>query len=255
MMRAMFAAISGLQGPPDDARRRRERHRQRQHRRLQGASAPASRTRSPSCRAAPAAPRPTLGGTERGAGRPRRPARTAIDNQMAVRRDPVDRQPVRPARSRATAGSGSPTTRPASATSYYTRAGNFTRDADGDLVTQEGYYVVGYTLDSARARPTTNADEDQHPGRTIESVTIGQDGVVTTSTRTGVVDARSRHISLAKFPNDAGPAARSAATCSAPRTTPARRRSATAGTNGLGLRSRRARSRCRTSTSPRSSRT
>ena len=36
MMRGMFAAISGLQGPPDDAGRDGQRHRQRQHHRLQG---------------------------------------------------------------------------------------------------------------------------------------------------------------------------------------------------------------------------
>src|SRR5690349_15979078 len=29
----------------------------------------------------------------------------------------------------------------------YTRAGNFTRDSAGDLVTSEGYYVVGVTVD------------------------------------------------------------------------------------------------------------
>ena len=37
----------------------------------------------------------------------------------------------------------------------YTRGGNFSKDANGDLVTDEGYYVVGYTLDSTGAPTTT----------------------------------------------------------------------------------------------------
>ena len=37
----------------------------------------------------------------------------------------------------------------------YTRAGNFTRDTVGDLVTPEGYYVIGYTLDAGGAPTTT----------------------------------------------------------------------------------------------------
>jgi flagellar hook protein FlgE len=86
----------------------------------------------------------------------------------------------------------------------YTRAGNFTTDANGDLVTGEGYYVVGYQLD-------TNGVPQVGPGTETkinipsnsQSVTIGQDGIVTVVDSTGAVN-KVACISLAKFPNTAG---------------------------------------------------
>jgi flagellar hook protein FlgE len=112
----------------------------------------------------------------------------------------------------------------------YTRAGNFSRDANGDLVTPEGYYVVGFTV--AAGVPTTTQTTINIPAGT-KSVTIGQDGLVTTVDSAGVV-SQVAAISLAKFPNDQGLERVSgnkfrASNNSGPET------AATAGTNGLGL--------------------
>ncbi len=95
------------------------------------------------------------------------------------------------------AGTGTP--------SYvYTRAGNFTEDANGDLVTGEGYYVVGYTLDATGAPQLGAANETKItiPANS-QSVTIGQDGIVTVIDSAGAV-TKLAAISLAKFPNQAG---------------------------------------------------
>ncbi len=83
----------------------------------------------------------------------------------------------------------------------YTRAGNFQEDANGSLVTQDGYYVVGYALDSTGAPTTTQQTITIPPGTT--SVSIGQNGIVTTVDSTGASTPLAA-ISLAKFPNDAG---------------------------------------------------
>jgi flagellar hook protein FlgE len=76
----------------------------------------------------------------------------------------------------------------------YTRAGNFTRDVNGDLVTQEGYYVVGKDAGGANTKITIPP--------TVDSVSVGQSGVVTTVS--GGVSTTVATLSLAKFPNDAG---------------------------------------------------
>jgi flagellar hook protein FlgE len=83
----------------------------------------------------------------------------------------------------------------------YTRAGNFTRDSNGNIVTPEGYYLVGNTLD-AGGNPTTTQTRLQIP-TTAKQVTIGQDGKV------NIIDAAGNPaqvgvVTLAKFPNDAG---------------------------------------------------
>ena len=94
MMRGMFAAISGLKAHQVMLDVTAERHRERQHGRLQGRAHHASRTRSRSCSAAPPAPARHRR-LQRGAGRPRRAAR--LDRQPDDRRRaPVDRQPARP---------------------------------------------------------------------------------------------------------------------------------------------------------------
>jgi flagellar hook protein FlgE len=77
----------------------------------------------------------------------------------------------------------------------YTRAGNFTRDKNGDLVTPEGYYLVGYAGNPSVQTKITIPS-------TVDSVTIGQDGNVTTVTA-GVPTVVAQ-IRLAKFANDAG---------------------------------------------------
>ena len=86
----------------------------------------------------------------------------------------------------------------------YTRAGNFTTDANGDLVTNDGDYVVGFKLDSS-GNPLTGAANETKitipPGS--QSVTIAQNGTVSVTDSAGVV-TKVAVISLATFPNDAG---------------------------------------------------
>ncbi len=82
----------------------------------------------------------------------------------------------------------------------YTRSGNFTTDQQGYLVTQDGYYVVGYAY--ANGALTTTETRLQLPTNS-KLVSVGQDGLVT------VVDASGAKttigaLTLAKFPNAAG---------------------------------------------------
>jgi len=76
----------------------------------------------------------------------------------------------------------------------YSRAGNFTRDANGDLVTPEGYYLIGYTAGGGQTKITIPPN--------VDSVNIGQDGAVRTVS--GGVTTTVATIRLAKFANDAG---------------------------------------------------
>jgi flagellar hook protein FlgE len=86
----------------------------------------------------------------------------------------------------------------------YTRAGNFTTDANGDVVTNAGAYVVGFKLD-ALGNPLTGAANETKitvpPGS--QSVTVAQNGTVSVTDSAGVV-TKIAVISLATFPNDAG---------------------------------------------------
>jgi flagellar hook protein FlgE len=84
----------------------------------------------------------------------------------------------------------------------YTRAGNFAVDANGNLVTQEGLFVVGYTVDPTTGTPTTTQTQITVPGN-AKSISIGQDGVLTAVDSAGTV-TKVAAISLAKFPNPAG---------------------------------------------------
>ena len=54
--------------------------------------------------------------------------------------------------------SQSPATAGSTNTQYYTRAGDFTPDANGDLVNSAGYYLMGWPLDSTGAVPTNRTD-------------------------------------------------------------------------------------------------
>jgi flagellar hook protein FlgE len=86
----------------------------------------------------------------------------------------------------------------------YTRAGNFTTDSNGDLVTQNGDFVVGYTLDASGNPQVGAANETKItiPAGS-ESVSIGQNGIVSVTDATGnVTDIAA--ISLATFSNEAG---------------------------------------------------
>jgi len=74
----------------------------------------------------------------------------------------------------------------------YTRAGNFTRNQAGDLVTQDGYYVVG----------AGDVNINVPPGAT--NVAIGQDGSVTYIPAAGGARTTAGTLTLATFANAAG---------------------------------------------------
>lgn len=94
-------------------------------------------------------------------------------------------------------GSGTPPALPA--TVQYTRAGNFTFDTEGFLVTDEGFYVLGREAAGAGA-PNTYI---QVPAEASD-VAIGQDGSVSYIPAGGGPREVAGYISLAKFPNQAG---------------------------------------------------
>ncbi len=97
-----------------------------------------------------------------------------------------------------------PTTLGGTPTYMYTRAGNFTTDANGDLVTNDGDYVVGFKFDSS-GNPLTGAANETKitiPAGS-QSVTIGQNGIVSVTDSAGAV-TKVAIISLAQFPNNAG---------------------------------------------------
>ena len=81
----------------------------------------------------------------------------------------------------------------ATATTYYTRSGNFTRDANGDLVNPDGFYLVG--------NDGTNNVKINVPAD-AKSVSVDVSGVVTVVPASG--SNVTTNIQLAKFPNEAG---------------------------------------------------
>jgi len=97
---------------------------------------------------------------------------------------------------------------PATADVNYTRAGNFIRNNDGFVTTQDGYYVVG------RSAPTAaGVDVLINIPAGATDVTVGNDGAVTFIPPTGYTPpaplppvasgrATAGYISLAKFPNE-----------------------------------------------------
>lgn len=116
----------------------------------------------------------------------------------------------------------------------YTRAGNFTTDANGDLVNTDGYYVVGYTVDPLTGLPQVGAATETKITipTTAAAVQIGQDGVVSVTDQNGVV-TKVAALSLAKFPNEAGMTRSSGNRWSASNNSGAPT-AALAGTSGLG---------------------
>jgi flagellar hook protein FlgE len=87
----------------------------------------------------------------------------------------------------------------------YTRAGNFTLDSGGNLVTQDGNFVIGYAYNAGSGTfPMTAANETKItvPAGATDT-TIGSDGVVTYVDSTGAVQKLAQ-ISLSKFPNPGG---------------------------------------------------
>jgi flagellar hook protein FlgE len=101
---------------------------------------------------------------------------------------------------------------PAAGSLNYTRAGNFTQDNNGWLITQDGYYVIGQTQPAGTAG-ATDCYINIPPGAT--DVAIGQDGAVSFVPPTGwtppaglpaIANGRATagYLSLAKFPNESG---------------------------------------------------
>ena len=119
-------------------------------------------------------------------------------------------------------------TAPAVPTSIqYTRAGNFSRNDQGYLVTQDGYYVVGQT-----AANGTGTDTLIQIPTGATNVAIAQDGSVSYTPVGGGPAAIAGYLSLAKFANEPGlsrdsgnrwtaTAASGAAAVGTPGTTPA----------------------------------
>jgi flagellar hook protein FlgE len=90
-------------------------------------------------------------------------------------------------------------------TQQYTRAGNFSRNDQGYLVTGDGFYVIGRTVPSTTVTATPpGADQLIQIPQGASSFAIGADGSVSyipsgSSTRTV-----AGYISLSKFPNENG---------------------------------------------------
>ncbi len=88
----------------------------------------------------------------------------------------------------------------AAATPEYTRAGNFTRNDQGYMVTSEGYYVMN--AKAAAGNPNTT-DYIQIPTG-ASSVAVAGDGTVSYIPSGGGARTTAGIISLAKFPNENG---------------------------------------------------
>jgi flagellar hook protein FlgE len=100
------------------------------------------------------------------------------------------------------ASGGSPA---AFGTVYYTRAGNFTTDSAGNLVTQEGLYVLGHAVTAQGPPPTFGAtDSPITVPANATSVSIGQDGIVSYIDATTGSTMALAQITLAKFANEQG---------------------------------------------------
>ncbi len=81
----------------------------------------------------------------------------------------------------------------------YTRAGNFSRNDQGYLVTQDGYYVVGLT-----AADGTGVDSLIQIPAGASNVAIAGDGSVSFVPSGGGARVTAGYLSLAKFSNEAG---------------------------------------------------
>jgi flagellar hook protein FlgE len=88
---------------------------------------------------------------------------------------------------------------PAAGTEQYTRAGNFTTNTDGYLLTQEGYYVMGR---SGPGPAATDQLLQVPPGGT--NVAIGQDGSVSYIPAGGGARTTVGFLAIATFQNSAG---------------------------------------------------
>ena len=103
-------------------------------------------------------------------------------------------------------------------------------DANGNLVTQDGNYVLGNALDSTGAPTSTRRPINIPAGAT--SVSIGQDGVVSYVDSTGTSTTLAHH--ARQVPERRGPAARQRQQVQRVEQLGRRDRPRPAGTNGLG---------------------
>ena len=78
---------------------------------------------------------------------------------------------------------------------YYTRAGSFTRDANGDLVTPDGLFLVGQNGSGAAGKVNVPI--------TATKFTVNAAGAISLTDATGAV-TQDGSIQLANFPNVAG---------------------------------------------------
>ena len=81
----------------------------------------------------------------------------------------------------------------------YTRAGNFTRNEQGYLITQDGQYVLGRS-----AAGTGGADQLIQIPSGSTNVSIAQDGSVSYDPASGGARVTAGYLSLATFANEAG---------------------------------------------------
>ncbi len=86
----------------------------------------------------------------------------------------------------------------------YTRAGNFSRNDQGYLVTADGYYVVGKAAGPAPGYAITAADGLINIPTGATNVAIAQDGSVSYVPLGGGARATAGYLSLAKFANEPG---------------------------------------------------
>jgi flagellar hook protein FlgE len=90
-------------------------------------------------------------------------------------------------------------------TQQYTRAGNFSRNDQGYLVTADGYYVVGRTVPSTTVTATPpGADQLIQIPAGATSVAVAQDGSVSYLPAGSTTRTTAGYISIAKFPNENG---------------------------------------------------
>ncbi len=98
--------------------------------------------------------------------------------------------------------SARPTTTPTDVA--FTRAGNFTLDQNGDLVTASGQYVLGNP--ATPGSPPTYDDANLGPiniPNDAQGVSVGNDGVVSYVDSAGAQQVAGR-VAVAKFPNPGG---------------------------------------------------
>jgi flagellar hook protein FlgE len=82
-------------------------------------------------------------------------------------------------------------------TVQYTRAGNFTRNQEGYLVTQDGQYVIGRSA-------ANGADTYINIPNGATNMSIGQDGAISFDAPNGGGRVTAGYLSLAKFANEGG---------------------------------------------------